>query len=212
MMGALFLSLIVAATTLPVWTPPPVAEVERDCRAMYKTAVCSHAFGEWLPHYFDDASPSKPVTRGVPPETFVFNERGENVDQPEGGTFFVNGMAGPPKGDAYYDAAHRIAFFSQGCCSWHEVVLAGAVSAPPVRVRDTDLRFVRTRRGVTLGMMPREVWRRYGWAKLYAMKGHPEVELLSYTSRRSASEGCGNDENFAFRNNRLTLIQLRWAC
>jgi hypothetical protein len=54
--------------------------------------------------------------------------------------------------------------------------------------------------------------RLYGRTLLYAVAGHPGVQMLSYTTRRSVSENCGNDENFAFRQGRLIWIQIGWAC
>jgi hypothetical protein len=215
MMGVL-LPLLLLFLTAPSPTPTPMstAAIESECRTYYKTAVCSEELGAWLPTYGSsfDASNANRARRGVPFETFVFVQNGKVHKEPDNGTFFVYGSAGPPKGDIYYDPTNRVAFYSQGCCAWREVVLAAASSPPPVTVRHVNLSGVRTKRGAMLGMTPNEIMQQYGHTTLFDVAGHPGVQMLSYTTRRVKAENCGNDENFAFRRGRLISIQLGWAC
>jgi hypothetical protein len=155
-MLGLLLALVLFGTSPPTATPSPIsdAEIEHECRTYFKHAVCSEALGAWLPTYLSSFDPSNRnvATRGVPADVFVFDHEGTSSQRPDGGTFFVYGAAGPPRGTIYYDPAHRIAFFAQGCCAWHETVLTETKTPPPVRVRETDLRRVHTKAGVTLGM------------------------------------------------------------
>jgi hypothetical protein len=206
-------------------SPSPKPTHTWDPNAHYGTAY-SPALGAWLPSY------------GVAPEAW-WHGQATHIDQrdgfayenekpwrpdalgfqgPDDGTFFVYGEAGPPKGHVVYDPAHRIAFYDQGCCSWHDVVVAADVAPPPKRVVTRDLSDIHTVRGIRLGVTPTAVMQVYGKAKLLPVTGHADVQLLAYTTwapmkSQAALRGpCGQLENFVFRQNRLIFIQLGNGC
>jgi hypothetical protein len=129
---------------------------------------------------------------------------------PPDGTFFVYGNAGPPKGSLVYDYAHHIAYYGEGCCSWHEVVLAAGVSAPPKRVVSRNLSSVRTVRGIALVQSVAEVMRLYGSAHVAHVTGHAELQMLSYWHRFDRS--CGQGGDFVFKNDRLIYAGLMDGC
>jgi hypothetical protein len=219
-MLALLMAIVFFGASPPPATPAPMSDaaIEQMCRRYYKTAVCSEALGAWLPTYLGGSfgpSNRNVATRGVPADVFVFDHDGKSSEGPEGGTFFVYGAAGPPRGDIFYDPVHRLAFFTQGCCAWRETVLTQVVTPPPVAVRTTDLRGVHTKAGVTIGMHAADVMRRYGPSRRHPVPEHPDLQVLSYTSRRSAydpHESCGTDQNFILKDDRVLYIQLGWAC
>lgn len=137
---------------------------------------------------------------------------------PADGTFLVYGDAGPPKGRIVYDYAHRIAFYEQGCCSWHDVV-AGYAEKPPAAVVDRDLRPLKTVRGMHLGMTSAEVTFIDGPATEQRVPRYEGVYVLSYTTWPPGSINakvvhtpCGQFQNFYFRDDRLVLIQLGNGC
>jgi hypothetical protein len=209
------LALLLAATlATPLPTNPP------GC-VQYFHEACSEALGEWLPGFAfgsvfgDSARHIKQIDDFLyagkkAPSSDLLGLRG-----PDDGTFFVYGDAGPPKGDVVYDYAHAIAFYDQGCCSWHESAI-GYASAPPKRVVDRDLSALKTVRGIHLGMSPAAVEAIYGANRLRALPKAPGVSVLAYTATlkmpASYRVSCEQDDDFYFRDNRLVLIQLDDAC
>jgi hypothetical protein len=211
-MHALIFALLAAA--LP--TNPPVC-------VQYYHSACSEALGEWLPTFANAGkfwNDARHITRrdgfsygGQRPASPAF----EGMEGAKGGTFFVYGNAGPPKGEVIYDYAHHIAFYDQGCCSWHDVVAAYA-PPPPKRVVNRDLTQLHTNRGVHLGMSPKQVEEIYGKATMRKVGGYDGVFVLPYTTWpplaqvKTVHSPCGQFENFFFKKNRLILIQIGNGC
>jgi hypothetical protein len=186
-----------------------------NCKRFFGAACSRWRIGAWLPSYGDSNNPWQEGRVQYIHRSDHFTIHAEQ------GTFFVYGTAGPPRGHALYDSAHRIAFYEQGCCSWHDVVAAANVDPPPKSLIPRDLTRLRTIRGVRLGMSPRSVMRIYGRTTMRDVIAHPGITILAYTTwpPAAAVEGpparvssCGQFENFYFRGNRLVLIQLGNAC
>src|SRR5690348_16293370 len=148
----LFAAVLIGAVPVPTNNP--------ECTARFG-AACSEALGAWLPApvealdaWRDGRSRSTAHTdafvyQGHAPERtrFYFGLAGG----PQDGTPFVYGNAGPPKGRVVYDYGHSIAFYDQGCCTWHATVAGAAVSPPPKRVQSRDLTSLHTLSGIALG-------------------------------------------------------------
>ncbi len=198
------------------------ATIEANCKQYFHDA-CSEAMGRWVPTFGESNAWWDHATHVDRTDGFIDGFARQPSKElvgnfgPADGTPFVYGSAGPPKGRAVYDLTHRIAFFDQGCCSWHDVVAAAEVPAPPKRVTTRDLRAIRTIRGIRLWQTKAEVTRIYGAATSQTVAGHRGVTVLAYTTWRPRNEvksvpPCGQFENFFFRRDRLVLIQLGDGC
>lgn len=214
-----------------VASPNQVPTSNPHCIRFYDGA-CSEALGAWLPSsgygYVADQWRHGRATRIQQRDGFMYeNEKPASpmylgFQGPDDGTFFVYGMAGPPRGHVVYDPVHHIAFYKQGCCSWDEVVAASHVAPPPKTVVARDLSTLRTVRGIYLGMHPSAVTRTYGASSLLTVSGHADVRMLAYTTWKPAKDvtgvgigfpgTCGQFENFYFRGDRLILIQFGNGC
>ncbi len=151
--------------------------------------ACSNAaLGRWLPVLIDNSDkqglgqvrivdftdsfayegPAKPVRYW-----------GDIGGYPQDGTGIIYSRA-VVKADAVYDYAHHIAYYDQGCCDWRDVVLAGDVAPPPLRVVNRNLQSLSTGRGVHLGDELSQVRAAYGAAALHAVPHYPDLRMLSY--------------------------------
>jgi hypothetical protein len=144
---------------------------------------------------------------------------GDNVPD---GTPFTHPGAGPRRSHIVYDAAHRIALYDTGCCSYQESIAVAGAPLPPVPVRGRDLGALRTLRGASLGDVPKRVMKLYGSARLRASKNHPGWKFLSYTNFHSSiyqdahskepNVTCGKQWGFIFHNERLSTIEIYGGC
>jgi hypothetical protein len=210
---ALMALLVAAAATTHANAPPihyrtaTAADVRpiSECRRYYR-AVCNNwRIAEWLPSVIADGfEPWRQNKASSIDFTDGF------LSYPQGGTPFVYGESGPPRGTAVYDYTHAIAFYSQGCCAWHETVLAARVKAPPMRVADRNLRYVHTVHGIALGDTFKHVEALYGSAVPQSIPREPGMTLLSYV--HMTGKTCGQFQNFAFLRNRLVYIELLNGC
>jgi hypothetical protein len=207
--------LLTVALATPLPTNPP------DCVKYFHDA-CSQALGEWLPDFaysndfWDEAKriaqrDGFSYEKEQPPSPNLLGYMG-----PADGTFFSYGEAGPPRGHVVYDYQHHIAFYDQGCCSWHDAV-AGYASPPPKPVVNRDLTALKTVRGIRLGMSPGEVEAIYGASPLRVVPKSPRVFVLAYTTWPPRNKlplmyKCGQFQNFYFRHNRLVMIQFGNGC
>lgn len=199
----------------------PAIDVEppSDCERFYHDVCKNWRIGEWLPTLIDGFEPSR---RGETStvnfmDGFVYEGKlqrakgwAELQGQPADGTPFVYGKAGPPKGTVVYDYADAIAFYSQGCCSWHSTVLASDASAPPVQVVNRNLRNIHTVHGIALRDTPAHVESIYGKATPQRVPRQSQMKLLSYAY--STGGGCGQFQNFVFLHDRLVYIELLNGC
>jgi hypothetical protein len=194
------------------------ASDDAECRPYFGNA-CSDAVGMWLPHFAaigsaEPAAPTKVVDEIVDPAG-----RGEpeflGQHSVYGGTFFVYGLAGPPRGHAIYDAVHHIAYYDEGCCSWHHVVLASNVKPPPKGLVSRSLVALRTKCGIKLGDPPSRIRATYGPAPFLAVAGAPEERRLRYV-RALVSPGmsppCDATTTFLFERGRLVGMDFSQAC
>jgi len=213
------------ALALSLASPAPARERKAfDCARFFHNA-CSEALGAWLPSYArsNDAWQRRAATHISRRDRFVYEGERPKTPQlfgfqgPEDGTFFVYGNAGPPRGHVVYDYAHRLTFYDQGCCSWHDVVAAADVPSPPKGVVARNLISLHTIRGIRLGQTPSQVMHIYGKSALLAVPGYSKVRMLAYTTWPPARtlttiHTCGQFENFFFHRDRLMLIQLGNGC
>jgi hypothetical protein len=198
---------------------PALAETDDDaaCRPYFGRA-CSAALGRWLP-----SLPRAP--RSLVTSTTVVDEivdpagpgelRFENLRGVYRGTLFVYGTAGPPKGHAVYDPTHRIAFYDEGCCSWHHVVVASNVPPPPKTIVARSLTGIQTKRGIRLGDSPTAISATYGPAHERAVPGSAGKTLLAYrrvVNHPGVSEPCEASMTFLFERGRLTAMDFDDAC
>jgi len=190
------------------------------CRPYFGDA-CSEAMGHWLPRVPNgwivaDAAPS-------PARTSVYDEildpagtgRREFLKQQNvyRGSFFAYGKAGPPQGHAVYDPIHRIAYYDEGCCSWHHVVVATNVSPPPKRIAMRSLIGLKIRGGIKLGDPPAEIESIYGPSRLHSVKNDSTSQTLSYVrALASGSMTCYENTTFLFRRGRLAAFDFTQAC
>jgi len=201
-----------------------VAEAANDsvaeCGYDYGDA-CSPAIGKWLPRV-----PQSAITEDTHPAPT--NVHDEIVD-PAGagergflgqrdvakGTEFVYGMAGPPKGSVVYDPVHRIAYYAEGCCAWHHVVVASQVDAPPKHVVTRDLSGLKTRLGIGLGDRPLRIRGIYGPAQLRTVSGRSGEETLAYIRIihfPKPYSPCEEANTFLFAHGRLVALDFTAAC
>lgn len=191
-----------------------------ECGYDYGDA-CSPAMGAWLPRV-----PQSAMSEGTRPSTTSVHD--EIID-PAGvggpaflgqrsvfsGTDFVYGKAGPPKGSAVYDPVHRIAYYAEGCCAWHHVVLASNVDAPPKHVATRILTGLRTRRGIALGDSPERVRATYGPAPLRPAPRRIEEATLAYIRVirfPKPYSPCEEANTFLFQHGRLIAMDFTDAC
>jgi hypothetical protein len=195
------------------------ADDDRTCRPYFGSA-CSEAIGRWLPYLGTAGRIPATVSQttvtdaivdpaGVGPEVFL------NMHGPARGTLAVFGSAGPPKAHVVYDPVHRIAYYDVGCCSWHRVVLAAGVPAPPRTVAMRTLTGLHTERGIRLGDRPERVAAAYGRAALpppIARSG--EMRLTYWKTKPNASpySPCDSANSFVFKNDRLVEITFDIEC
>ena len=224
------LPVLVAAVALTreavrpeVVRPASDATIEAQCRPFFHGA-CSEAMGRWLPGFAYGADPEH-AKRTDKNDAFVYKSERPWLSSgflsfrgPADGTSFVYGTAGPPRGLAVYDRAHRIAYYGQGCCAWTEAVAAADVPAPPKYVKASNLENLSTRRGIRLGQTEAQIWKIYGRTIRKPVRGHPGVGVLSYrasqpsTGQAEKNPNCEQLQNFFLRGNRLILIRLENAC
>jgi hypothetical protein len=145
------------ATARSDMEPPP------DCARLLGQSCQNWKLATWLPNLPENAPASR----------VAFVDRMQGA--PGSGTPFTYGKAGPPRGFALYDTTHRIAFYGEGCCSWHSAVLAAGVEPPPLRVENRLLEAIHTARGLYLGMSIDQVRLRYGHARAAFLKDVPGV-------------------------------------
>jgi hypothetical protein len=130
------------------------------------------------------------------------------------GTALYFGSGEPQQGRVLYDSVHRIALYYVGCCAGRTYVLAAGVPPPPTPVASADLSAVRTARGAALGMTMKEVVAAYGKAVPYiAVSGAPVVSYTTFSSDPvHSNEACGQYQTFAFKNQKVQLIQIYVGC
>jgi hypothetical protein len=195
----------------------------------------AQALGRWLPRLTASFTPwgQSKAAYGAPPDAFVCGGtnaspapiKASGFEYPEAtcpvlktGTAFSFGSGEPQQSHVVYDPTHRIALFSTGCCAARSYALASGVPAPPGTVVQADLSGVRTNRGAALGMTLDEITRRYGKAVSFTVAGPggSTVPVLTYTTFTSdpvhASQACGQYQTFAFRSNKVYLIELYVGC
>jgi hypothetical protein len=130
-----------------------------------------------------------------------------------GGTLFVYGTAGPPKGRAVYDPVHRIAYYDEGCCSWHDVVVASNVGPPPKKIATRSLTALHTASGLRLGDSVGTVQRIYGASQLRRVHGHPDQRTISYVHPFQYDVNvCQDNTTFLFERGRLASMVLSKGC
>jgi hypothetical protein len=203
--------------------PTPVPTENPVCLNSFH-AACSEAIGAWLPvvSFSSDPLLAGHAKRLSARDGFVYENEKPSAPEflgyqgPDDGTFFAYGDAGPPKGRVVYDYRHHVAFYEQGCCSWHDVVAAEA-SPPPKRVVSRDLTALRAVRGISLGMTIAAVTAIDGAARPYTVPQLVDMQVLSYTTCLQASSvnvplPYGQNDNFFFLNGRLVLIQFGNGC
>lgn len=208
-------ALVVALTN----TSASDADTEKMCRPYFGSA-CSEAVGRWLPRVPNSWIPERLARRttvhdrvidpaGTGPLTFL-GTRGVFR-----GTHFVYGNAGPPQGHAVYDPVHHLAYYDEGCCSWHHVVIASNVKAPPKTIAVRSLIMLRTERGIQLGDKPSQIESIYGPAAFHPVTGVRSQETLSYyrkvTFRRPYSP-CEERMTFLFAYGQLTALDIADEC
>lgn len=193
------------------------ASDDAQCLPFYKGA-CSEALGAWLPRFArigtgPAAAPTTVVDTIVDPGGFdhpgSFGQGG-----PIFGTFFVYGKAGPTKGTAVYDPAHRIVYYAEGCCTWHHVVVASEVGPPPKPLAARSLSKLRSSLGIKLGDPPSRIRVTYGPASFHSVSGSSTEQVLRYVHpldvRRDPT--CDDMTTFLFDRGRLIGMDFRREC
>ena len=192
------------------------AGLEAQCRP-YFGAACSERLGRWLPFagIGDRDRPAPTSLRdhlvggaGLAPDGVL------GGDVVHHGTLVVYGAAGPPKAHVIYDARFRIALYDQGCCSWHEVVLAAGVAPPPKRVVAEELTNIGTAHGIGLGATERDVRAIYGSApgRSLGAAGNDQLTYTTVIRFPKPYSSCEERKSFMFRDGRLTVIRIMDAC
>jgi hypothetical protein len=195
------------------------ADLDTMCRPYFGDA-CSEAIGKWLPRV-----PNALIARTLATRTTVR----DRIIDPAGsgpltflglrgvyrGTHFVYGSAGPPQGHAVYDPVHRIAYYDEGCCSWHELVIASNAKAPPKTIATRSLIALRTQSGIRLGDNPSVIESVYGPAALRPVARASHQRTLSYYRVIKYSKvysPCDERTTFLFSDGRLTAMNVTDEC
>jgi hypothetical protein len=215
----LFFFVVTLATMLVVGARPFASQASDDACRPYFGNACSDAVGNWLPRFaaigFRGASgaPTRVVDEIVDPAgrgklAFLW------LRGVVGGTFFVYGSAGPPRAHVVYDPVHRIAYYDEGCCSWHHVVLASNVNPPPKPTASRSLVDLRTARGIGLGDDASRILATYGPAPFHWEVGAPGEQFLRYhrVLFNPGSSPCDAITTFLFDRGRLTAMDFEQAC
>ena len=129
---------------------------------------------------------------------------------------------GPADGAAYYflvgkdtwhvvyDPVHRMAYYGEGCCSYHREVLVRVHTTAPRSVPRRDLSTMRTARGMRLGMTVAQVERREGPAPRTMGPTGKGRTALAYWSR--VGKQCSQERTFVFVHDRLQAIHVVEGC
>jgi len=192
-------------------------DIEEQCRPHFGQA-CSEALGKWLPKLGDGGTQSMATTTvrdelldpaGAGEAGFLGQRRVYN------GSFFVHGMAGPPRGHAVYDPLNRIAYYDEVCCGSLRVVLASNVAPPPKRIVTRPLLGLRTTRGVRIGSSASFVRAIYGRATMRPVRGRSNAGLLSYERAivfPPPNSPCDERTRFLFVSGRVTAMEFIDEC
>lgn len=213
MLLAIILAFLTIAYPVPSQADFQAMRPPDDCAKFF--SYCKNwPLAAWLPSLPN--TPAKPKKVGFV-DSFIFNgmkphSRGfaEMQGAPRGGTPFVYGKAGPPRGEVFYDARHHIAFYGEGCCAWHATVLAAGVGSPPLPVADADLEAVQTVHGLHLGMSVYAAMRVYPHATLVPVPVIAGMSAVAY--RHQIAKTCEQDETLGFVADALVFIQIYNAC
>lgn len=187
------------------------------------------AIAAWLPHFGAAQSHEvynmKAVTTGktdffvcpdAPKNASIsreFNSAAVGCPEFQHGPQVQLQVYGMDHGWIYYDAVHRIAFFSKGCCSVSSYILSSGVVPPPRPLPRANLSAVRTHRGVSLGMSIAAVMAVYGRSAAHSLVGAPGTAVLYYSSGSLRPHtNCSQNQIFAFENDRLYYIELMMGC
>ncbi len=209
------LALVGALTTASA----PAGKSDAMC-SRYFGSACSEAIGKWLPRV-----PNAWIAPTLAMRTTVR----DHIIDPAGsgpltflgmrgvyrGTHFVYGSAGPPQGHAVYDPVHRIAYYDEGCCSWHELVIASNAKAPPKTIAMRSLVTLRTQKGIQLGDGPSLIESIYGWAQLRPVARASHQRTFSYYRVIKYSQvysSCDEHTTFLFSYERLVAIDITDEC
>jgi hypothetical protein len=193
-----------------------------SCRPYFGDA-CSEAMGRWLPRVpnasLADTSKDKPaktpVTDSIVDPAGSGDQRFLTMRGVVGGSRFVYGEAGPPRGHAIYDPVRRIAFYDEGCCAWHHVALVSGASAPPKAIAMRSLAGVRTARGLRLGDPSAKVLAIFGSAAPQSVPGHANEKTLTFERdiiNPKPDSPCEETMTFLFLLDRLTAMDFGEAC
>jgi hypothetical protein len=191
------------------------------CLKYYTAAACDQSLVQWLPEIpwpggEKLAAPTRVDDSIVDPagtgELRFLQMRGVY-----GGSFFVREAGGgPPKGHVVYDPEHHIAYYDEGCCSLHEVVIALTGKPPPRKIAMRSLSGLRTTTGIALGDGPSHVQSIYGPAKLrhVTSAGNVPRATLFYGRVITASNhaSCKEVTTFLFERERLIGMSFEEAC
>jgi hypothetical protein len=189
-----------------------------QCRQYFGSA-CNEALVNWLPQV-PDAEESRAAPTSVRDEIVDPAGTGErrflDMRGVYGGTFFVReAPGGPPRGHVVYDPLHRIAYYDEGCCSLHHVVISANVPPPPKKIVMRSLAALRTVRGIRLGAQPSAIQSIYGPATLRTVPGAPGEQTITYAraiTRPAPNSVCTAYTTFLFFTGRLTAIDFNEAC
>jgi len=190
------------------------------CHKFYSAAACDQSLVRWLPEISSTETSAAPTL-----------ERDDIVD-PAGtgeprflgmrgvfaGSLFVREAGGgPPKGHVVYDPDHHIAYYDEGCCSWHRVVVATTAEPPPRKIAMRSLGGLKTTRGIRLGDSPAHIRSIYGPAKLKhaTAAGTEAAATLSYLRTITFKEPytpCKELTTFLFERERLIGMSFDEGC
>jgi len=193
-----------------------------SCRPYFGDA-CSEAMGRWLPRVpnasLEATSRYKPAKTSV--EDAIVDPAGTGEQRfltmrgVVGGSLFVYGDAGPPRGHAIYDPTRRIAFYDEGCCAWHHVALVSGASAPPKTIATRPLAGVHSTRGIRLGDPTAKVLAIFGAATPRSVSGAANEKTLTFERdiiNPKPDSPCEETMTFLFARDRLTAMDYGVAC